>query len=45
MLTSPDFKELLSLLEKYNVRYLIVGGFKGNRCTFWPARHLIWLVS
>ena len=27
MLTSPDFKELLSLLEKYRVRYLVVGGY------------------
>ena len=27
MLTSPDFKELLSLFKKYNVRYLIVGGY------------------
>ena len=27
MLTSPDFKELLSLLEKYKVRYLVVGGY------------------
>ena len=27
MLTSSDFKELLSLFKKYNVRYLIVGGY------------------
>ena len=27
MLTSPDFKELLSLLEKHKVRYLVVGGY------------------
>ncbi len=27
MLTSPDFRELLSLLEKYEVRYLVVGGY------------------
>jgi hypothetical protein len=27
MLTSPDFKELLSILEKYKVRYLMVGGY------------------
>ena len=27
MLTSPDFKELLNLLEKYKVRYLVVGGY------------------
>jgi len=27
MLTSPDFRELLSLLEKYKVRYLVVGGY------------------
>ena len=27
MLASPDFKELLSLFKKYNVRYLIVGGY------------------
>jgi hypothetical protein len=33
MLTSPDFKELLSLLEKYNVRYLIVGGYAVMRYT------------
>jgi RNase H-fold protein (predicted Holliday junction resolvase) len=26
MLTSPDFKELLSLFKKYNVKYLVVGG-------------------
>ncbi len=27
MLTSPDFKELLSLLEKHKVRFLVVGGY------------------
>lgn len=27
MLTSPDFKELLSLFKKHNVQYLIVGGY------------------
>jgi len=27
MLTSPDFKELLSILEKHRVRYLVVGGY------------------
>ena len=27
MLTSPDFKELLSLLAKHEVRYLVVGGY------------------
>jgi len=27
MLTSPDFRELLSLLKKYKVRYLVVGGY------------------
>lgn len=27
MLTSPDFKELLSLFKKHNVRYLVVGGY------------------
>jgi hypothetical protein len=27
MLTSPDFKELLNLFTKYNVKYLIVGGY------------------
>jgi hypothetical protein len=26
MLTSPDFKELLSILAKHEVRYLVVGG-------------------
>ena len=33
MLTSPDFKELLSLLEKYKVRYLVVGGYAVMRYT------------
>jgi hypothetical protein len=27
MLTSPDFKDLLSILEKRRVRYLVVGGY------------------
>ena len=27
MLTSPDFKELLSLFKKYKVKYLVVGGY------------------
>jgi len=27
MLTSPDFKELLNLFKKYNVKYLVVGGY------------------
>jgi hypothetical protein len=27
MLTSPDFRELLNLLDKYEVRYLVVGGY------------------
>jgi hypothetical protein len=27
MLTSPDFKELLNLFKKHNVRYLIIGGY------------------
>ncbi len=27
MLTNPDFRELLKLFEKHNVRYLIVGGY------------------
>ncbi len=27
MLTSPDFKELLSLFENHNIRYLVVGGY------------------
>ncbi len=27
MLTSSDFKELLSLFEKHRIRYLIVGGY------------------
>lgn len=27
MLTSPDFKELLSVLEKHKVRYLVVGDY------------------
>lgn len=31
MLTSPDFKELLSLLEKHKVRYLVVGGRDQDR--------------
>lgn len=27
MLTDPDFKELLSILAKHKVRYLVVGGY------------------
>ncbi|MCD4846663.1 MAG: nucleotidyltransferase [Candidatus Aegiribacteria sp.] len=27
MLTSPDFKELLKIFEKHEIRYLIVGGY------------------
>ena len=27
MLNSPDFKELLSILEKHRARYLVVGGY------------------
>lgn len=27
MLTSPDFKELLNLFKKHEIRYLIVGGY------------------
>lgn len=27
MLRSPDFKELLSILEKHEVRYLVIGGY------------------
>lgn len=27
MLQSPDFKELLSILEKHEVRYLVIGGY------------------
>jgi len=27
MLTSPDFKELLKIFEKYKIRYLVVGGY------------------
>lgn len=27
MLTSPDFKDLLSTLERHRVRYLVVGGY------------------
>ena len=27
MLTSPDFKELLNLFKKYNVKYFVVGGY------------------
>ncbi len=33
MLTSPDFKELLSLFRKHSVRYLIVGGYAVMRYT------------
>ena len=27
MLTSPDFRELLKIFKKHNIRYLIVGGY------------------
>lgn len=27
MITSPDFKELLNIFKKYNVKYLVVGGY------------------
>jgi len=27
MLTNPDFKEILNLFSKYNVRYVVVGGY------------------
>jgi len=27
MLTSPDFREMLSIMEKHKVRYLVVGGY------------------
>jgi hypothetical protein len=27
MLTSPDFRELLKIFEKYKIRYLVVGGY------------------
>lgn len=27
MLTSSDFKELLKIFKKHNIRYLIVGGY------------------
>ncbi len=33
MLTSPDFKELLSFMEKHKVRYLVVGGYAVMRYT------------
>ena len=33
MLTSPDFRELLSLMEKHKVRYLVVGGYAVMRYT------------
>lgn len=33
MLTSPDFKELLSLFKKHSVQYLIVGGYAVMRYT------------
>jgi hypothetical protein len=33
MLTSPDFRELLSTLEKHKVRYLVVGGYAVMRYT------------
>ena len=27
MLTSPDFKDLLNLLKKHKVKYLVIGGY------------------
>ena len=33
MLTNPDFKELLNLFKKHNVRYLIIGGYAVMRYT------------
>ena len=33
MLTSPDFKELLNLFKKHNVKYLVVGGYAVMRYT------------
>lgn len=33
MLTTPDFREMLSLLERYKVRYLVVGGYAVMRYT------------
>lgn len=33
MLTSPDFKELLNLFKKHDVRYLIIGGYAVMRYT------------
>lgn len=33
MLTSPDFRELLSLFKKHDVQYLIVGGYAVMRYT------------
>ncbi len=33
MLTSPDFKELLSLFKKHDVHYLIIGGYAVMRYT------------
>jgi len=33
MLLSPDFRELLSILGKYRVRYLVIGGYAVMRYT------------
>ena len=33
MLTSPDFKELLSIFTEAEVRYLVVGGYAVMRYT------------
>ena len=33
MLSSPDFRELLSILEKFKVRYLVIGGYAVMRYT------------
>ena len=33
MLTSPDFKDLLSAFERYRVRYMVIGGYAVMRYT------------
>ena len=33
MLTSPDFKDLLSIFKKYNIHYLVIGGYAVMRYT------------
>jgi hypothetical protein len=40
MLTSSDFRELLNLFEKHDIRYFVVGGYavrKNTRSPFSPA--------